>query len=93
MTCKPHCNVTILGVSIVSEARTVECYSKVDGYICSMRGDVMESGSCTREGGEDEGGVLYHCHLKLTEQLPQITFKVGLSGKTEQNTCSFKCLA
>ena len=64
----------------MSEARTVECYSKVDGYIASMRGDVVESERSTREEEEDDGGgVLYHCQLKLAEQLTQISFKVGLS--------------
>ena len=57
----------------------MECYSKVDGYIASMRGDFVESERSAGEEEDDGGGVLYHCHLKLAEQLTQISFKVGLS--------------
>ena len=73
VTCKPHYNVRILGICIVTEARTVECYSKMDGYLESSRGvpiDLCDDGEVDKK--------LYHSRLKLESPMSEVTFKVLL---------------
>lgn len=81
VTCKPHYNVSIQGICIVSEARTVECYSKTDGYIQSSRGVLVEPGN---HGDDSEDDIkLYHCGLKLEEPESEITLKfLSLGDRT-----------
>lgn len=81
VTCKPHYNVSIHGICIVSEARTVECYSKTDGYIQSSRGVPVEPGN---HGDDCEDDIkLYHCGLKLEEPESEITLKfLSLGDRT-----------
>ena len=74
VTCKPHYNVRILGACIVCEARTIECYSKTEGYIQSCRGDAVVVQDLNEK--DEEPKELYHSRLKLENPESEITLKV-----------------
>ena len=74
VTCKPHYNVRILGACIVCEARTIECYSKTEGYIQSCRGDAVAVQDLNEK--DEEPKELYHSRLKLENPESEITLKV-----------------
>ena len=74
VTCKPHYNVRILGACIVCEARTIECYSKTEGYIQSCRGDAVAVQD--HHENDEEQKELYHSRLKFENPESEIRLKV-----------------
>lgn len=72
--CKTHHSVSIIGFNILSEARTVELYSEVDGYLLTVKGQKLVIDESINEGIELP--VLYCCKAKLDESIDSVILKV-----------------
>lgn len=72
--CTPHLNVSILGLEIVTDIRTVELYSNIGGYLKTGRGTKLDT--IENEYGNVER-TLYYCCLKLDDTVNDLTLKVS----------------
>jgi hypothetical protein len=63
--CKPHHGVSIVGLIVRSQARTLELYSNSDGYLQTARGKKVH-----------EDGI-FCCTSKLETPVTQINIKVN----------------
>lgn len=80
-TCKPHYNLSVVGIEIISEVRTIELYSDNEGYLQTARG------SRIREKPGEEGTCCDHeafyCSIKLEKSTEQISLKfMGLGERS-----------
>ncbi|KAL4231938.1 hypothetical protein ACF0H5_009514 [Mactra antiquata] len=81
--CKNHNGVSVIGFNIISEARTIEVYSSMDGYLLTVKGDNYLVDDHTREINNGENfPELYCCKAKLENSAENITFKfLGIGEK------------
>lgn len=71
--CSPHLNVSIFGLEVVSEIRTLELYSDCDGYLKSCKGIQLQK--CDAECEETEENF-YRCCVKLDDAVNDLVIKV-----------------
>lgn len=78
-SCKPHLNFTIIGVEIISEARTFECYSSRDGYLKSCKGRELKGEERASSAGE---ATLYAACVKFDDPVLDVQIKVNKHSAT-----------
>ncbi|KAK3095425.1 hypothetical protein FSP39_014505 [Pinctada imbricata] len=78
VTCKPQYRVSVCGIHVVSNTRIVELYDTSEGYLCSVRGSVLDT-PLDEEGGE-ETETVYRCRRRLEEAQFGLSIKFPKTG-------------
>ena len=68
LKCKPIYKVAIKGIDIVSEAKTLEIYDDIDGYLQSVKGVPIQ--------GCEDGHVFYISSFQIREPARNMEIKV-----------------
>ncbi|XP_060076902.1 uncharacterized protein LOC132556509 [Ylistrum balloti] len=72
ITSKPQYRVSVLGVDIISQSRSLEVYDTCEGYMTTSRGKRMPC--LDAEGGENQSDM-FSCRVRLRETLFGFTLK------------------
>lgn len=72
ITGKPQYRVSILGIDIISQSRSLEVYDACEGYVATSRGSRLP---CTDGEGGEEQADMYNCRMKLQETMYGFTVK------------------
>ncbi|XP_052225440.1 uncharacterized protein LOC127841000 isoform X2 [Dreissena polymorpha] len=80
-SCMPNLNFTIIGVEIISEARTFECYSSRDGYLKSCKGRELKGEERATSAG---AATLYAACVKFDDPVSDVQIKfMGTLSQSE----------
>ena len=70
--CTPHLNVSICGLEIISDIKTLEFYSHRDGYLKTCKGRQLKT-----DNDDSEETTLYYCCLRLEDNVNDLVIKVS----------------
>ncbi|XP_069139473.1 uncharacterized protein [Argopecten irradians] len=81
ITCKPQYRVSVLGLDIASQSRSLEVYDACEGYLCTSRGKRVPC--MDAEGGENQSDV-FTCRVRLRETVFGFTVKFPSTSNMKQ---------